>query len=258
MRFFNQIKLQTPESVELELTLAGIGNRTFALLIDYVALGLTLLVFWIIFGIFTFQLANVLDTEKFGLWLLAIALLINFAIYVGYFILFEVLWQGQTPGKRYAKIRVIRDDGQRVSIQQATMRSLLRPIDDIFFIGAILIIFNVKEKRLGDWVAGTLVTQENYQVVVANFPISEQAKQVASELPQLATLANLLPDDFAAIREYLQRRFSMAPQPKAELSLKLARQAKSIIELETLPTDMTPDTFLEAVYIAYQQQSSHS
>lgn len=258
MHFFNKIKLQTPESVELELMLAGIGSRAFALLIDYIVLGLTLLVFLITWGVFSTQFVDIFDTETFGLWLIAIALLVIFAIYVGYFIFFEVIWQGQTPGKRYAKIRVIGDDGRRVSIQQATMRSLLRPIDDILYIGALIIIFSAKEKRIGDWVAGTLVVQEEYQVVAANFPISEPAKQVASELPQLAKIANLLPDDFAAIREYLQRRSSMSHQPKAQLSLKLARQTKDIIELETLPGDMTPDVFLEAVYLAYQQQSSSS
>ena len=260
MRFFNRVTLQTPESVELEFTLAGIGNRAYALLIDYIALGLTLLVFWIAWGFISIQLVDVLDqligsNSGLGLWLLAIALLLNFFIYMGYFVFFEVLWQGQTPGKRYTKIRVIRDDGRRVGIQQAVLRSLLRPIDDILFIGAFLIILGRNEKRLGDWAGGTIVIQEEYMVAATNFPVSEPAQQLAIQLPQMANLSQLLPDDFATIREYLQRRGAMTPKAKAELSLQLARQVREIIALENLPAALTPDVFLEAVYLAYQQQS---
>ena len=92
-------------------------------------------------------------------------------------------------------------------------------------------------------------------VAATNFPVSEPAQQLAIQLPQMANLSQLLPDDFATIREYLQRRGAMTPKAKAELSLKLARQVKEIIALENLPADLTPDVFLEAVYLAYQQQS---
>ena len=259
MHFFNKIKLQTPESVELEFTLAGIGNRAYALLIDYLALGLTLILFWILWVYFAIQLSDLLSqwVNRIELWLFAIALLINFFIYMGYFVFFEVFWQGQTPGKRYAKIRVIKDDGRRVGIQQAALRSLLRPIDDTLFVGAFLIVLGAKEKRLGDMVAGTVVIQEEYLVASTHFPISQEAQTLATQLPELANLSELLPDDFAAIREYLQRRREMTPKAKAELSLELARQAKSIITLEKLPSGLTPDVFLEAVYLAYQQQSSY-
>lgn len=257
MKFFNKITLQTPESVELEFTLAGIGNRTLALLIDYIALGFTLLLFWIVWGIFTVFVTDAFGNERsLGLWLFAIALFINFCIYMGYFVFFEVIWQGQTPGKRYAKIRVIRDDGRRVSIQQATLRALLRPFDDIMFIGAFLIMLTSKEKRLGDIAAGTVIVQEEYLVAATNFPISEKAKELATELPQIANLSLLLPDDFATVREYLQRRNGMASKAKNELSLHLARQIREIIDLKDLPEGLTPDVFLEAVYVAYQQQTS--
>lgn len=259
MRFFNRVTLQTPESVELEFTLAGIGNRAFAVLIDYIVLFLTLTMFWIVWGILSIQIVNSFDNvNKIGLWLLAIAFLLNFFVYVGYFVFFEVIWQGQTPGKRYAKIRVIRDDGRRVSIQQATLRALLRTIDDTLFIGAFLIILGSREKRLGDLVAGTIVIQEEYVVAALNFPISQQAQKLATDLPQMANLSLLLPDDFAAIREYLQRRGEMTSKARSELSLKMARQVRSAIDLANLPEGLTADVFLEAVYLAYQQQSSTS
>ena len=256
MRFFNRITLQTPESVELDFTLAGIGNRALALLIDYTALSATLLVFWIVWIVVFVQLVNALgNINNIGVWLVAIALLLNFLIYAGYFVIFEVIWQGQTPGKRYAKIRVIRDDGRRIGIQQAALRTLLRPIDEILFIGAFLIMLGSKEKRLGDMVAGTIMIQEEYTVGAANFPISQQAQQLANQLPEMANLFLLLPDDFATIREYLQRRGGMTAKAKFDLSQKIANQVKNIIDLQKLPEGLTSDVFLEAVYIAYQQQS---
>jgi uncharacterized RDD family membrane protein YckC len=257
MRFFNRITLQTPESVELEFTLAGIGNRALALLIDYIALGFTLMVFWVVWGIFSIITTDTFgNVRNVGLWLFAIALFLNFCIYIGYFVFFEVIWQGQTPGKRYNKIRVIRDDGRRVGIQQATLRALLRPVDDIMFIGAFLIMLTPKEKRLGDIAAGTVVVQEEYLVAATNFPMSEKAKELAIKLPQIANLSLLLPDDFATVREYLQRRNGIATKAKNELSLHLARQIREIIDLKDLPEGLTPDIFLEAIYLAYQQQTS--
>jgi uncharacterized RDD family membrane protein YckC len=260
MQFFNRITLQTPESVELEFTLAGIGNRAYALLIDYLVWGLILIGFLITWLIFSTQLADAIGisvggTEQVSLWLQAIQILISFFIYVGYFVFFEALWQGQTPGKRYVKIRVIRDDGRPAGLQQATLRALLRPVDDTFFLGVFLIALGKREKRLGDWVAGTLVIQEERPIASASFPVSEQAQALANELQMEADLSRLLPEDFAVIREYLQRSGAMTTQAKAELSRELAHQVKEVIALEKLPK-VTAHLFLEAVYLAYQQQST--
>ncbi len=255
MHFFNRVTHQTPESVELEFTLAGIGNRAWALLIDYHILGLLVVVFLIIWSIISWQLVeitgNLFRRVDIGLWLVAIALLVMFFVYTGYFILFETFWQGQTPGKRFAKIRVVRDDGRPIGIGQATMRSLLRAFDDTLFLGAFLIIFTRREKRLGDLAAGTIVVQVELPVAAAN-SISDGANELAQQLLHQADFTQLLPDDFAVIREYLQRRKAMSPKAREQLSLQLAQQAKSIIALEKLPQAVTCDVFLEAVYLAYQ------
>lgn len=261
MRFFNRVTLQTPESVELEFTLAGIGNRAYALLIDYIVLGLMLIVFLIVWATLAIQLGDVIENlagsnKGWQLWLLAIQLLISFFVYVGYFVFFEALWQGQTPGKRYVKIRVIRDDGRPVRLQQSTLRALLRPVDDIFFLGVFLIALTKREKRLGDFVAGTLVIQDEQPVASASFPVSDQAKALVEKLQIEADLSQLLPEDFAVIREYLQRREAMTSEARTQLSRKLAHQVKEVIALEKVPQKVSADLFLEAVYLAYQQQSS--
>ncbi|NWF62182.1 MAG: RDD family protein [Fischerella sp.] len=257
MHIFNRVKYQTPESVELEFILAGIGNRAWALLIDYLVLASILIAFLIAWLTISAQLLDwlikIVGGDKIGIWLFAIALLVNYSIYTGYFVFFETLWQGQTPGKRIAKIRVIKDNGRTIRLQQAVLRALLRPIDDTLFLGAFLIIFSRREKRLGDWVAGTIVIQTQPNSPSTNFTVSEQATLISEQLLQTAHISAMLPDDFAVIREYLLRRDGMSSKARGSVALRLAKQVKAIINLEELPESVSPDVFLEAIYLAYQK-----
>ena len=260
MSLFNKFTLETPESVELEFTLAGIGNRAYALVIDLIVLGFILMILLFMAGFASFFMSEFLASfgvarGQVGLWIFAIQLFIIFATYVGYFVFFETLWHGKTPGKRFAKIRVVQDDGRPIQLQHATLRSLLRPVDDISALGMLLIIFGKQEKRIGDWVAGTIVIQEEEAVAEQEFPVSEQAKNLAKKLEGQADLSQLLPEDFATIRGFLQRKEQMLSKPRTELARKLATQVKKIIHLEEVPEKVTATTFLEAVYFAYQHSS---
>ena len=258
MRFFNKIKLQTPESVELEFTLAGIGNRALALLIDYLALGAALFVSVVIAIFLTYQIneaENILGNSASELiqWLWAIELLIAFSIYVGYFVLFETIWQGQTLGKKKAQIRVICDNGKPAGIAQAALRALLRPIDDFFFIGILFIALGKKEKRIGDLIAGTIVVQEEKPMQKSKFSIAQQSEDLAKQLATTTDFHRLSPENFAIIRNYLQRRDMMIVQARRELARKLAMQVQEILELAEIPPDTTANNFLEAVYLGYQR-----
>jgi uncharacterized RDD family membrane protein YckC len=258
MSMFNRIKIQTPESVELEYTLAGLGSRAYALCLDYLYWLLSLLILVILYLIFFaisvdfFQ--DLLGGDRLELWAFAILGLIFFFVYVGYFTFFETLWQGQTPGKRKAKIRVICDDGRPVGLPQATLRALLRPVDDILFIGMFMIMFSQREKRIGDWVAGTLVVQDEEGVAPAEFSFSEKADSVADRLLEATDISSLKPDDFALIREYLRRRSSLFPEAKAELSHQLTQRVQTALNLTRIPKGTTAELFLEAVYLAYQKR----
>ena len=261
MRFFNQINLQTPESVELEFTLAGIGNRSFALIIDYIIVGLTALLTWSISYYLAYQIdPGFISGSNPNLpaqWIIAIQSLVAFAIYAGYFVILETLWQGQTPGKKWTKIRVIRDNGKPERLPQAILRALLRPVDDILFIGVFFIVFSQREKRIGDLVAGTLVVQDEQASKSANFDISPEAQDLAVQLRVESEIANLLPEDFATIRDFLQRRQNIMLEYQHQLSRKLAEQVKEIILLEKVPEGYSNSQFLEAVYLAYQQNNDY-
>ncbi|MGJ3248123.1 MAG: RDD family protein [Elainellaceae cyanobacterium] len=261
MQFLNHFTVQTPESVELEFTLAGLGNRSLAAVIDYALWSLTISILvtllsrsdWLIERLFDW----VGNTDAIELWFSALLILISFVVYVGYYGVFETIWRGQTPGKRLAKIRVIRDDGRPIGIFQATLRSLLRPIDEFppFYIGAFLIFFNRREKRIGDIVAGTIVIQEKRAIASANFAVLEDSHEFAAQLCQTTHLSHLSPADFAVLREFLQRRTDMKPNAREQISSELAQQVKAALHLNDDPKDPPPEVFLEATYLAYQQES---
>jgi uncharacterized RDD family membrane protein YckC len=257
VELFKKIKVLTPESVELEFTLAGIGSRGLALLIDSLLVMLGIALFWFFGSLLATQLLLSIAPSSYGgtvVWLLAIAFLGSFLISAGYFVTFETLRQGQTPGKRYTQIRVIRDDGRPIGLTQAALRALLRPLDDFLFwiVGTVLILFDQNEKRLGDLVAGTLVIQEERSAVKRKIALSDSAQSLAQQLSTVSDMTQILPDDFAVVREFLQRRDFMTPQARSALSMNLAHQARTLVKLENIPANVTSDQFLEAVYLAYQ------
>lgn len=259
MSLFNSIKIRTPESVELEFSLAGVGSRAVALAVDYIILGIALiLLLWLgVYAIAQLETAEIifnLAPSTLQLWAAAITFLLLFGLYVGYFVGFETAWYGQTPGKRFAKIRVIRDDAQPVRLFQSTLRAIARPVDDILFIGFFFILFGKQEKRIGDWLAGTLVVQMESRSASQGISISEEAKAIAPTLLETMNFEAITPDNFATIREYLQRRGMMTSEAKKTVSTELAQSLKAKVDLAELPVPMTANTFLEAVYWAYQER----
>lgn len=257
MALFNHYQVETPESVELEFTLAGIGNRLYAVLIDYVCLGSVVLILLIIWAVLAYNL-SLYASGEWQLWLTAIQIFLIFAVYVGYFVFFETLWQGQTPGKRRAKIRVIRGDGRPVGLQEASLRALFRPIDDFLYIGALLIIFGRREKRIGDLLAGTLVIRESRDQRGDRLKLQqpEQAKILAAELEQCPGLERITADHWLVIRDYLLRRGDLLPKARQQAEARLASQVKDRLRLTAPLADNPPEVLLEAVYLACQDRQT--
>jgi uncharacterized RDD family membrane protein YckC len=253
MKFLNKVKSQTPESVELEFILAGVGNRIYALVIDYLIWGTTLLLILLVWAFLVYQISW-LQSETALLWIGAIQILIIFAVYIGYFVLFEAIWRGQTPGKKYVKIRVIRDDGRNVGVQQSVLRALLRPIDDLFFLGLLFIIFTKQEKRLGDWVAGTILIQEGQAVADKEITLSPEATDLAERLIEIGQIAALTPDEFGTVKRYLYRYPALDPAARIQVSDRLARQLLEKIELADQPPSRNAHLTIEAIFLAYQQK----
>ncbi|HMJ08645.1 MAG TPA: RDD family protein [Pyrinomonadaceae bacterium] len=165
--------IETPERVPLAFALASIGNRFLAAAIDHTLQYLGIIaVIWIFLSIADVNVFGGAGADGRALadlpnWTIAIMIICLFLLFTGYFILFEWLWDGQTPGKRLLKLRVIREDGRPITLWEAIARNLLRIFDSVpgFFIpiysvGLIVIFLNKRDQRVGDIFAGTVVIRE--------------------------------------------------------------------------------------------------
>jgi uncharacterized RDD family membrane protein YckC len=156
LELYQHHEVETPENVVLDYEIAGIGSRVLAGFLD-----LLILVAWFAGVGIALQVLGL--TRLFGTWLEAIYILIAVMAYWAYFTLFEALRFGQTPGKRHAGIRVVRDTGHPVTLGAAGARGLLRAVDlfpPLLLLDALLIALHPRAKRLGDLVAGTIVVRD--------------------------------------------------------------------------------------------------
>ncbi len=161
-----QLTIDTPEQVSIRFPLAGMGSRFLAILIDTLLQIAAYIVLVLVFLLVVSaapksgsgQLSH--NSEK---WMVAILILVHFVMYWGYFTLFEAFWNGQTPGKKLFKIRVIQESGRQITFFEAMIRNLIRVIDmlpSFYLVGVIAMACNRRHKRLGDLAAGTLVVHE--------------------------------------------------------------------------------------------------
>ena len=140
------------DNVRLELPLAGVGSRTLAAGIDHTFL-LLFQVIWIIGGAISFGLLNV----GAG-WAAAFLIFGFFLLQWGYFAVLEISMGGQTPGKRLVGLRTVAFHGGRPTAAALLIRNLLRSLDLV--VGLPLMAVDSRARRLGDFVAGTLVIHE--------------------------------------------------------------------------------------------------
>lgn len=158
------LKIDTPENVTFDYDVAGIGSRFLAALIDTAAVVFAQIVIFgtfLLIAVFAFNL-DLSESRAFN-WAAALAGVISFIFLWGYYIFFEILWNGQTPGKRWVGLRVIRVDGTPITASEAIIRNLVRIIDLMpmaYGVGVVTMFVNVNSRRVGDLAAGTLVVHD--------------------------------------------------------------------------------------------------
>jgi uncharacterized RDD family membrane protein YckC len=235
--------IETPEQTSIEFPLAGIGSRFLAVLIDTLIqfaafAGLALIFSGIGFGVLAVGGGG---SSSAGVWILAIVILVSFLLFEGYFILFEAIWNGQTPGKRLLHIRVIKDSGQPITGVDAVGRNLLRIIDQLpaaYGIGMLSAWLSPQSKRLGDYVAGTVVVHEKPFETVApqwNAPAQAAAHQYGA--------ARLTPEEFALVEAFLSRRNALEAGVRYDTAAGIVRRIQSKLSLP--PDRPTPEKLLE-------------
>ncbi|HZF40996.1 MAG TPA: RDD family protein, partial [Blastocatellia bacterium] len=126
--------IETPEHVELQFALATIGNRFLACAVDHVIQVASSITIYLIArtlspGLRSAESAVFGAEREVSLWIVAGTMIASFLIFFGYFIFFETIWSGQTPGKRWLKLRVIQEDGRPINFFAALARNLIRFAD---------------------------------------------------------------------------------------------------------------------------------
>jgi len=162
-----KFEVVSPENIEIEYSRAGLGSRAAAVMIDYLIQWTVQLI--LLFGAFFFVFkANTSNLEENFGWAIGIFLVVFWGINYLYFIIFEGIMNGATPGKRVLKLRTIRNNGMPITLKHSLVRNLFRVIIDNYFVGVIMMFFRKDKKRLGDIVSSTVVVGEGEETLVYN------------------------------------------------------------------------------------------
>jgi uncharacterized RDD family membrane protein YckC len=258
--------IETPERVPLAFALASIGNRFLAVAIDhFIQYFAIFVVAWALVSLAGIgnlfsedNAANFL--QNMSKWTLAITIIIVFALFAGYFIFFEWLWNGQTPGKKLLKLRVIREDGRPITLWEAIARNLLRIFDaipgfflPIYSIGLVSIFKSSRDQRIGDMFAGTVVIRERtdeaptFDETFSN-PINDAAFRRVQQRTDFQANVNVLNEsEIEVVESFLRRRWDLSDRQRLwmawRVALPLMYKLKPNYDLKTF----TYEGFLEEI-----------
>jgi uncharacterized RDD family membrane protein YckC len=219
----DKFTIDTPEQTSLEFSLAGTGSRFLALAIDT----LIQIVIAALVGIAAAILVSAGSLA--GPWIAAAVFLLFFLTYYGYFAIFEALWNGQTPGKRIIRLRVIKDNGQPIRTTESVGRNLLRIVDQFPFfyaVGIASVLLSKKSKRLGDFVAGTIVVHERALEDIK--PVWEMG--AASDGLKLGS-EHLTLEDLGLVEAFLNRRSSLAGDVRYNAAAKIVDRLRPKLQI---------------------------
>jgi len=233
--------IETPERVPLAFALASIGNRFLAVAIDhfiqYFAIFVVAWAFISLLGIkdFASEESPAQFFQEMPKWTVVVLIIVLFLIFSGYFVLFEWLWNGQTPGKRLLKLRVIREDGRPITLWEALARNLLRIFDavpgfvlPVYSVGLITIFMNKRDQRIGDMFAGTVVIRERtdeaptFQETFSN-PISDAAfRRVQTRTNFQADVNSITESEIGVVENFLRRRWDLTERQRLWMAWRVA------------------------------------
>ncbi|MDQ2866442.1 MAG: RDD family protein [Candidatus Eremiobacteraeota bacterium] len=222
------LDVRTPESVALTYELAGIGSRFLAMAIDFAAqiavLAAIGLGFYLVVRAVPVHAAHLTAATRFWSNIgAAIVIAIVFFVFFGYFILFEALWNGQTPGKRLMGLRVVRDGGYPVDFTASLVRNMLR-VGELAFgaysVSAIVAMLSPENKRIGDIAAGTIVVRD------ARMSAEGGILEAVHVAPHYAATAYLSGEERALIKRFLDRRVALDDGRRRALAAEIAARVR--------------------------------
>lgn len=262
---FDTLNIDTPENVSFSYEIAGIGSRFLAAMVDTLLLGLlqvlvigTAILILLPFGNSDSGNPFVSSGSQAPSWVLGILAFISFLFFWGYYIFFEIFWNGQTPGKRWIGLRVIRMDGTPVTLSEVVIRNLVRTLDLLpagYGVGVITMFISTRSCRLGDLAARTVVVHDR-RASLHHAPIQVQSELSISHgngpLPLDFPLDKISDQDMQILDSFLSRRGQLAN--RKELALFLLQSLYTRLELAAVdPTfEADPELALAVIYQAKQ------
>jgi uncharacterized RDD family membrane protein YckC len=233
--------IETPERVELEFALASIGNRFLAVAVDHFIQYLSIfLIAWLFLSIAGYGVSDLPETadqlvNDAPKWTIALMILLLFLIFAGYFIFFEWIWNGQTPGKKLLKLRVIRDDGRPLTLWEAIARNLLRICDavpgfvlPVYSIGLVTIFLSKSDQRVGDVFAGTVVIRERTDEAPTfretfSSPVRDVAFSRVQPKPDISgNISTLTQREIEVVEAFLRRRWDLTERQRLWMAWRIA------------------------------------
>jgi uncharacterized RDD family membrane protein YckC len=241
MEFEDRLTIATPEGVDLELTLAGLGSRFASALIDYLIQTLIIVALALVLGL------GVGVSPGDGGYAAALWIVLAFLLFVGYDISFEVLASGRTPGKRLNGLRVVRESGAPVNFASSAVRNVLRIVDIIpgaYLVGIVSILVSSRNQRLGDHAGGTLVVRE--RTALPPEPVLRTYRR-PDDAPAWDT-SGIGAEELHAVRSFLARRAELTTDARTQLAAELAARLRP--KVGGAIANESPELFLERLAAA--------
>jgi uncharacterized RDD family membrane protein YckC len=238
----DKLTIETPEQTSLEFPLAGIGSRFLAIALDTL---LQFAAFWILFLVALSALWVDFTGVRGKQWAMASLLFVAFLVQFGYYAFFEAIWNGQTPGKRWTHLRVIKDSGRSISAYDAILRNLLRIVDALptmYATGIITMLISRENKRVGDYAAGTVVIHEKPLLEVSSI---WKTNVLSTPFHSVTPISQLAVDELQLVETFLERRLNLDAETRRSMARQIAdRLGQRLgVRVESRPD---PEKFLEA------------
>jgi uncharacterized RDD family membrane protein YckC len=247
---FDKHTIETPEQLRLDFAVAGIGSRFLALAIDtLIQIAIVVLVFIALAAFASVRVFSIRGQSS--VWLMAVTGVLFFLIFFGYFAIFEIVWNGQTPGKRMIGIRVVKDSGRPLTAAESIGRNLLRIVDQLpgfYAIGIVVAILNSSNKRLGDLVAGSMVVRESSLAAIK--PVWQTMR---TETGPLLGGKALSIEDLALIDAFLNRRNELLPDVRSRMAAQILNQVRPKLPFHA-DTGLSTESVLES--LAWERRSA--